>query len=406
MSSAPGSHAYERPSARAESWRAAVYELASYERASASEGERRAAESIAAWLRARGCEAEIEQESAHGGYWWPLGLANAAALAAAWLARRGRARRRIAASLLAGTAAAALWDDLGHGTRWFRRALLPRSATWNVLAWSGDRSAERTLVFVAHHDAAHSGLVFHPALGRIGPRLSPKLHARASHTLPILYGVWLGPALVCAGTAVGSRRATLGGAAIAAGAIVAMADVGRSDVVPGANDNLAAVGALLAIAQALRDRPPEGVRVLLLSTGSEESFSEGMQAFGERHFGELERDRTEVVCLECLGGERLIVLEGEGMLRMRDYPIEMREELARAAARARVRIARGVRTVGATDALIALRAGYRCVTLASVEETKLPLNYHWPSDVPSALHWQTIEDAIAVCLELIAARSG
>jgi hypothetical protein len=94
------------------------------------------------------------------------------------------------------------------------------------------------------------------------------------------------------------------------------------------------------------------------------------------------------------------------MLRMRDYPIEMREELARAAARARVRIARGVRTVGATDALIALRAGYRCVTLASVEETKLPLNYHWPSDVPSALHWQTIEDAIAVCLELIAARSG
>jgi hypothetical protein len=85
MSSAPGSHAYERPSARAESWRAAVYELASYERASASEGERRAAESIAAWLRERGCEAVVEQEQAHGGYWWPLGIANCAALAAAWL---------------------------------------------------------------------------------------------------------------------------------------------------------------------------------------------------------------------------------------------------------------------------------------------------------------------------------
>ena len=35
----------------------------------------------------------------------------------------------------------------------------------------------------------------------------------------------------------------------------------------------------------------EGVRVILLSTGSEESFMEGMQAFGRRHFPELARER-------------------------------------------------------------------------------------------------------------------
>ena len=55
--------------------------------------------------------------------------------------------------------------------------------------------------------------------------------------------------------------------------------------------------------------------MLLVSTGSEESFSEGMQEFGRRHFRQLDPARTEFLCLECLGGEVLIVLEGEPTLR-------------------------------------------------------------------------------------------
>jgi Iap family predicted aminopeptidase len=93
------------------------------------------------------------------------------------------------------------------------------------------------------------------------------------------------------------------------------------------------------------------------------------------------------------------------MLRMRDYTPRMREALAEAAERAGVEISRGLRTVGASDALIALRAGYPTVTLASVDHTKLPLNYHWPSDRPDALHWRTVEDAVAVCLQLISDRA-
>jgi Iap family predicted aminopeptidase len=122
-----------------------------------------------------------------------------------------------------------------------------------------------------------------------------------------------------------------------------------------------------------------------------------MQAFGDRHFGQLDRGRTEFLCLECLGGPTMIVLEGEGMLRMRDYPRHMREALANAAEAAGVSVQRGVRTVAATDAVIALRAGYPVATLASVEDTKLPLNYHWPSDTPDGLYWHTVSDAIAVC---------
>ena len=387
-------------------WEDAIHELAAFDRPSASEGERRAAEWIAARLRELGCQVQIEEESAHGGYWWPLGLANLLGAAGALTVLRGRGRlRRAAGALAAGVAAAAVWDDVGGGRLWFRRALLPHRSTWNVVAETGDRSAERTLVLLAHHDAAHSGLVFHPGLGQIGPRLAPEAHERSSHTFPIMYLVWGGPVLALAGALLSSRRVAAASLAFGLGTAATMADIGARAVLPGANDNLSAVGILLALAHALHERPVQGLRVLLVSTGSEESFMEGMQGFARRHFPELDPALTEMLCLECLGGPHLIVLEGEGMLRMRDYTGELREALASAAEGAEISIGRGIRTVAATDGLIALRAGYPVATLASVTDAKLPLNYHWPSDAPSALHWETIRQAIAVCERFLRGRA-
>jgi Zn-dependent M28 family amino/carboxypeptidase len=183
-------------------------------------------------------------------------------------------------------------------------------------------------------------------------------------------------------------------------------NIGFSAVVPGANDNLSAVGVLLAVAEELSRNSLKGVRVVLVSTGSEESLMEGMRGFARRHFPQLDPADTEIVCLECVGSPTLVVLEGEGMLRMRDYPAQTREALAAAARAAAVPIRRGIRTVASTDALIALRAGYRVGTLASIDYTKFPLNYHWPTDTPDVLHWETIEDAIAVCIEFLRARAA
>lgn len=378
------------------SWRAAIHELAGFERPSASDGERRAAGWIAGRLRELGYAPQIEQEDAHGGYWWPLALANliAAGGAVAALRSPGLPGRLIGA--LAGAAgAAAVRDDVSGALR-FRRRLLPHRPTWNVVAQAGDPDAERTLIVVAHHDAAHSGLVFHPALARIGPRLAPRMHERSSHTFPVMHLVWGGPLLILAGSSLGRRRLTRAGLTLALGTIAAMTDIAARSVVPGANDNLSAVAVLLDLARRLAQEPLEGLRVLLLSTGSEESFSEGMHGFARRHFPQLDRQRTEVLCLECLGGPKLIVLEGEGMLVIHDYPPHLREELAAAAAEAGVAIERGLRTVAATDGLVSMRAGFPTVTLASIDSTKMPLNYHWASDTPDALHWTTVERAIEV----------
>jgi hypothetical protein len=374
-----------------------IRELASYERGSASAGERRAAQWLADELRAAGCrDVRVEEERAHGGYWWPLGLLNAGAGLAALIGR-------LPAALLGGAAAAAVYDDVSGGKLWFRRRTLPHRPTWNVVGELGDPDAARTVVFMAHHDAAHSGLVFHPALPQIGMRLAPEQHERANQSVPIIFGVFLGPLLLALWGLLGLRALRRAGLFFAGGANAAMANIGASKVVPGANDNLSAVGAVVALAHELAGRPPDGVRVLLLSTGSEEGFMEGMQGFGRRHFPELDRETTEFLCLECVGSPHLCVVEAEGMLRMRHYPEVSREALARAGAEAGVNLTRGLRTVAATDALIALRAGYPTCVLGGVDDTKFPANYHWPTDVPDNLDWSSIDDAVEVCLRYVSA---
>lgn len=372
-----------------------VRELASHERPSASDAERRAAEWLAGELRAAGCrETRVEEERAHGGYWWPLGLLTAGSALAARLGRRP-------AALVGGLAAAAVYDDVSGGRLWFRRALLPRRATWNVVGEAGDPEAPRTVVFISHHDAAHSGLVFHPALPRKAMELMPERHERANKSVPIMFGVFLGPLLLALWGLLGSRWLKRAGTVFSLGASACMANIGSSKVVPGANDNLSAVAVVVALAHELAERPLPGVRVILLSTGSEESFMEGMQGFARRHFDELARDTTEFVCLECVGSPRLCVVEGEGMLRMRDYTESSREALASAGSAAGVELQRGLRTVAATDGLIALRAGYPTCTLGGVDETKFPANYHWPSDTPDNLDWSSVERAVEVCLRYL-----
>lgn len=372
-----------------------VRELASYERPSASDGERRAADWLAGEFRGAGCRVRVEEERAHGGYWWPLGLLNAASALAALLGRR-------AAAVVGAVAAAAVYDDVSGGRLWFRR-LLPHRPTWNVVAEAGDPHGTRTVVFIAHHDAAHSGLVFHPALPRIAMKLAPTLHERSNQSIPIIFGTFLGPLQLALWGLLGRRWLKGNGMIYALGATAAMVNIGASRVVPGANDNLSSVAVLVALAHELAESSPEGVRVILLSTGSEEGFMEGMQAFGRRHFAALDRATTEFVCLECVGSPHLCVVEAEGMLRMRYYPESSREALARAGEEAGVELLRGLRTVAATDALIALRAGYPTCTLGGVDETKFPAEYHWPSDIPDNLDWSSVDGAVEVCLTYLRA---
>jgi hypothetical protein len=371
--------------------REVVETLERIERPSASDGEREAAEWIRGRFEALGLRARIEPERAHGTYWWPLG----AMTAAAGLAGLGTRRRRFA-TLTGALAAAGIVDDVSGGPHVFRKAL-PHGTTHNVIAEVGDADAEQTLLFVSHHDAAHGGLIFAPQFVTIPADLFPEWYAGQQTSPPIMQVVAAGPALIALGALVGSRRLRQAGTVLSLGSAVAFADIGARKVVPGANDNLTAVATLLELARLLAADPPQGVRVILLSTGSEESFMEGMRGFARRHFPSLPRESTRVICVESVGSPELIVIEGEGMIKMTDYPRETREFLAAAGDAAGVPLRRGLRLGLATDGLIALKAGYPTATLASVTPYKFPANYHSQQDIARNVDFGSVEGAVRVC---------
>jgi hypothetical protein len=377
--------------------RDAIAHLAAIDRPSASPGELEAAQWISAQLAEWGCRSRVEEERANGGYWYPLGVPAAIAGVAGLLARRGGRNARLAAVALGTFSAAAIADDVSGGSLWFRRRFLPKRPTWNVVAETGDVDAERTLVFVAHHDAAHWGLLFHPGVLPLVAKVAPGLLERSNTSPPLMAPVFAGPALVALGALTGSRRLLRTGTTIALGTTAVMAEIGSRDAVPGANDNLTGVATLLGVATDLAERPLSGLRVLLVSTGSEEGFMEGMQAFAARHFPHLPPDRTHVVCVDTVGSPELTLIEGEGMLRMREYPDDFKELVADCARTTGVRLRRGLRFRNATDGLIALKAGYPTATIGSVTSHKVPSNYHWPSDTAENVDHSSVDDAVTLC---------
>lgn len=363
-------------------------ELERIERPSASEGERRAAEWLVARFGELGAPARIEAEPAHGTYWWPLGIGAALGAIGGIAALRGR---RLRGGALAAAAAAGMASDYPPGRRALRR-LLPRRTTYNVVCELGPAEAERTIVLIAHHDAAHSGLVFHPQLPQIADRLG--LIEKQDTSPPLMAPVVGGPVLAALGALTGRRLLTRIGVFLGLGSAAAMAEIGMREVVPGANDNGTAVIALLALAERLLAEPPQSTRVILLSVGSEESFSEGIKAFGERHFGELPRESTFFLCLETLGSPNLLVLRGEGFLKMREYPPRALALMDGLAEELGIPLFPNLRLRNGTDGLESLAAGYETAVLASCTDLKQPANYHWWHDLAENVDFDSVADGI------------
>ena len=372
-----------------------VGELASIERESGSFGEREAAEWVLARLSEEGVSSgAVETELIHSTYWWPLGLAGAAGVLGARAALRGK---RLRGALLGAAGAFAAATDMPPGRRYLRE-VLPKQEATNVVTSIGPDDAERTVVLVAHHDAAHPGLVFHPAIPELADRAG--LIENANTSPPLMWPIIGGPAAVAAGSLLGSRLLTKAGAVLSGGFAAAMLDIGLRKVVPGANDNATGVAVLVAMARALAARPAERTRVMLVST-SEEALCTGMEAFGQRHFPELPVESTFILSVDTVGSPHLCVLRGEGMRSMRDYPERSLALIDGLASELNIHLFPNLRLRNATDGSIALAGGYQCASLASCTDLKQPSNYHWPSDVPENVDYGSVADAVRLVEALV-----
>lgn len=371
--------------------RVELEELERYHRPSASEGEREAAEWLVGRFAELGAEARIEAEPAHGTYWWPLGIGAAMGALGGIAALRGR---RLLGALLGAVGAAGIADDFPPAKRRLRRPL-PMRTTYNVVCELGNADAERTVVFVSHHDAAHAGLVFHPALPKIADRLG--LIEGQDTSPPLMAPVIGGPILAALGALTGRRLLAKLGIFLGIGSAAAMADIGLRKTVPGANDNGTGVITLLALARRLREQPPQDLRVILLSTGSEESFSEGIKAFGERHFPQLPRESTFFVSIDSIGSPHLLVLRGEGFLKMYEYPSRALALMDGLAEELGIWLFPNLRLHNGTDGLEPLAAGYETVSLCGCTDLKNPANYHWPNDLAENVDFETNADGVLLC---------
>jgi len=374
--------------------RGVITPLAAIDRLPTSPGEREAAHRIAALLRELGAhDAAVEEEPAYTSYARPVGTLTAIATAAGLLGRR----RRAAAFLFAGAAALGIADDITYRRQYARRALGGRRRTaHNVVATVGAADAPHTLVVTAHHDAAPTGAVFDERAARWFAHRYPHLIDRAEENPPLWWPVVAGPALVALGAATGSRALRVGGVALSALCTAALAQIGRSRAVPGANDNLSGVAVLTALAATLRAEPADGIRVLLVSAGAEEALQEGIRGFARRHFPDLDRTRTWFVNVDTVGSGHLVLLEAEGPLRMEPYDVPLNNLISECATRNGIALLTGLRSRSSTDGVVPNRHGYPTATLVSVDDDKLIPHYHRHTDVPEHVDYHCVADACAL----------
>ena len=162
-------------------------------------------------------------------------------------------------------------------------------------------------------------------------------------------------------------------------------------MVPGANDNLSAVAVLVSVAEALRERPIAGLRVILASCGAEEVLQGGVYGFARHHLAELDRGRTWLLNFDTVGSPELAMLEGEGTMVMEDYfDRGLRDLCARVADREGIPMRRGMRARSSTDSVVPSRMGIPTVCFASLNRHKGLSNYHQPTDTPDRLRYKTV----------------
>ncbi|HEX8074069.1 MAG TPA: M28 family peptidase, partial [Thermoleophilaceae bacterium] len=259
----------------------------------------------------------------------------------------------------------------------------------------------RTLVLMAHHDAAQTGLAWrHPWLGGVGLgaalarlRGAPPPDSMESFSA----GPEAGFALAAAGSLTRRPRLRAAGAALLAAPLALALDVARSPTVPGASDNATGVAAVLAMVQRFAANPTEGTEVVAVLTGCEESGMGGMAAWLRSGGASLDPRTTLVLGLDTLGAGEPVVLRAEGPLRPERYREADLDWAGRGAARAGVEPPRRFRIGGWTDPILAVHAGLPTISLLSVRGSMFT-NYHQPTDTPDRVDW----DSVAACLNLAA----
>ena len=374
--------------------------LVAYEgRWAGTEGERRAAEHLAARLRSLGRRAELEPAVVRPDY--PLTYVLHILLAVAGGALSGRRPKLGAAALVLAIASA--FGDSSARFHLLRR-LTRRAVTHNVLSRDHSDGKPGALVLLAHYDAAKTGRLFDPkALERrvrLGRRLGLDIGLFEPFTWSLL--ALLGLALL--------RTAGVRGKAVTAAQvppvlvlavhIPLLLEIRASDPVPGAADNASGVATVLRLAE----RHGGQLRhfdLWVLLTGAEEGLTLGIREWLRAHERELDPRRTIFLNIDEAGYGTVRYTTGAGRaLAGPDTPtlLELCDEARDQEPDATAEPMPGL---GLADAGVAAQHGYGAIRIACLPQPTFAPEYHRPTDTPDRLEPAALERAFAFCSQLI-----
>jgi hypothetical protein len=280
----------------------------------------------------------------------------------------------VGAGLAVGTLASLELEVSGR-SRWSGK-FLPAGEGVNVVARiPAAGEPERTLVFIAHHDAARTGLLWRLPRGKE----------------PFMLPAQLALAVVALGCLIGSRALrAVGGVVLGAAALLGI-DIARSRVVPGANDNATGVASLIALAAAFARDPLERTDVVAVFSDGEEMGLGGSAAWVDAHRDELQPASTLVVSLDTLGSGEPAVVKRDGAVTA-SYSRDTHDWADRGALRAAVSPPRRVDLIASTDAIVAQHAGLRALSVVSAaDDGTLGPHYHQPTDTAANVDYDSLE---------------
>lgn len=320
--------------------------------------------------------------------WRPFAVVTALGMVANLLSTRpGTWARRIAPWL----AGLALWwgfreSDLED--TWLAR-VLPQGPSQNV--WTrippARGTARRRLVILAHLDTHRSPWLFQTPRRRawFGRLVSGGFLSLAASTLTCLLGGLRGPVPPWVAGLLSLPQAVTCALAV---------DADRSPFSPGANDNGAAVGCALALAEHFLAHPLEQTEVWVLFTGCEEVGCYGMRDFLRRHRAELQQMPTDFIDLELVGvGSVVGYLVDEGLIRKHRYSPRLRA-VAQAVAREEPDLPAMPHHGGAYGESVSIhKAGYDTITLNCLVPGQDAMYWHSMADTLDKLQVDALDRA-------------
>ena len=302
------------------------------------------------------------------------------------------------------------------------RRLLGFKPSQNVLARLPAEGEPRLRIVInAHVDAAFTGLIFDPRLGKLFGK-APAGGALKFLERPLsfvtktqyalagfdLLRMLFGP-LTLPLRPLEYLLNIPGFLAFAATAEITL----RDEIVPGANDDLSAVAALPVLAARLAAKKPPEVELLFVATGCEEASMGGADALVKSRKGEWAEQTTVGLSLEMLGNGQLCYFEDEGEVVPVPTPAWLVEAIDQvSASEPRFNGVRGFKVpVGGTDAAAFLYGGYDAIGILRAEPDSVSApNYHQPTDTLDNIDLdqlvESIDFAEALVLKMIEMRLG